>query len=417
MRHGAALPLALVALFQLSPVAAVAAPGTSVALDPYPRSQPSPLGRSQPPDFLDEDETVRARVDASGRVTGLVDDALIKIRGGGDYVVILPARVTQIADLGGDSVPGLQDGHVSFLGHATGQQQLGVEATLDMAQVKTLPVAVDISYRAGGRAIQAGAIPGVHGPVTVTVTARNLTAQPRQYVRGSAAAGPLAQVLEALRQASARYTPEVDLGGVLPVPATLALAPPTSTVTNSTFIPLTLTTTARLPAGTTVSAVTPGVDSSIDARGTRLAWVRQLPAAPGGPGLDSLSFTFESRAPRLPGLEVKADPVPLPAAVFTPPGGAGWSAYLARKTDRAAETLLAQEGMTSLHRIGELPQPLGRPGPGPVKVKYDFVLDSGTSRVAPPPPPPVRGQPVVVALAVAAAGVLVVGGARAWARH
>ncbi|GAC1577860.1 MAG: hypothetical protein NVS3B24_09460 [Candidatus Dormibacteria bacterium] len=418
MRWRRTLP-ALLVLASANPLAVAAAPAPGVApLDSYPVSAPSPLGSSIPPEFVDEDETVRARIDASGHVTSLVDDALIKIRGSGDYVLQLPARVSQVANLGGDSVPGLQDGHVSFLGHAVGAQQLGVEATLDIAQAKTLPLSIQLSYAAGGRVIPANDVVRARGPVTVTLVMTNLTAQPHAFVRGSASAAPLARVLDALRQAGGIYIPEVNLGDQLPVPAALPIQGPTRPETRDTFVPLAMTVSVKLPAGVSVTAPSPGADLTVDSHGTRLSWTRRLPATTEAPGVDTLSFTVSGGAHRPPALAIRADPLPLPAAVFTAPGGGSWAAYLGGRPDRAAETVLAQEGMASLHRIGELAQPLGRPGPGPVKVKYDFILDSVDAPRSPPTAPRgVRGQPAVVLLTIAATGAAALYAARTWARH
>ena len=419
MARAAGWATLLAAAAALAPLAAGAAPALVQApLDPYPVSAASPLGNSIPPEFLDEDETVRAHIDPTGHVVSLVDDALIKIRGSGDYVVQLPAKVTHISDLGGDSVPGLQDGHVSFLGHAIGAQTLAVEATLDMAQVATLPVALKVAYSVQGRPLSAADIPRTREPVTATITTTNLTAQAHAFVRGSAAAAPLAQVLDALRHAPEIYIPEINLADQLPVPAALTVAAPAVSEAHDTFVPLTLTTTVRLPSGVAATEVSPAADVTVDARGTRLVWVRHLPAGTEAPGTDTLSFTFAGPRLRLPAIDVKADPLPLPAAVFTPPGGGTWAAELAHRPDRTAPTLLAEEGMASLHRIGELTQPLGRPGPGPVKVKYDFILESGSApavRVA--RLPPVHGQPLVMLLAVAAGGAALFAAARVWVRN
>ena len=410
--------LLVVGVTAFAPLSAGAAAAVEAPLDPYPVSAPSPLGNSIPPDYLDEDETVRARIDPSGRVRSLVDDTLIKIRGAGDYVVQLPARVTQVANLGGDSVPGLQDGHVSFLGHAIGAQQLAVEATLDLAQASTLPVSLQVRYSTGGREVTASDIPRTHTPITVTMVMTNLTGQPHQFLRGSAPAAPLAQVLEALRRAPDIYIPEVFLGDQLPVPTTLPVSQPATVDSRQTFVPLTMTTTVRLPAGVTASATSPAADVTVDARGTRLLWVHHLPSGTDALGVDTLSFTFAGAHPRLPAIDIKADPLPLPAALFTPPGGGTWAAYLGGRADRTTETVLAQLGMASIHRIGELAQPLGRPGPGPVKVKYDFILDSAAApaeRV--PGPPPVRGQPLLIAVTLALGALAALFAARAWARH
>jgi hypothetical protein len=73
--------------------------------------------------------------------------------------------------------------------------------------------------------------------------------------------------------------------------------------------------------------------------------------------------------------------------------------------------------MASFHRIGDLVLPLGRPGPGPEKVRYEFILDSGTATAPAPPAAPVRAQPWAVLLVLAALAFGGVTAYWAWSRH
>ena len=410
---------ALCAGFTLLPAGAAAASpgGLAVPIDPYPVSAPSPVGDSRPPFFLDEDETVRAQLTPAGQVTSLVDDAILKLRGSGDYVIFLPAKVTQVHDLRGDTPPGLQGGRVSFLGNLVGQSQVGAEATLDLSVAQTMPLRVRLTYMSGGRVIPPSRVAGMSGPVTVQLEATNVTAQAQQFTRGNASAAALASVLDNLRQAGPLYTPETDLQAQLPLPAAINVSPPVTQEGHSVYVPLALTLTARLQPGALVGDAG-GADVTSDPRGDRLTWTEHLPAAPGSDtATRDFSFTYSARSARLPALDLRADPLPFPPAVFTPPGGASWAALLAGTADRADYLLLAEEGAASLHRIGELLQPLGRPGPGPVKVKYDFILESGAAPAPAPGPPPVHGQPWAIALAIIAGAFALANAAWAWARH
>jgi len=155
-----------------------------------------------------------------------------------------------------------------------------------------------------------------------------------------------------------------------------------------------------------------------DPRGARLTWTEHLPVSPGAAGAGrTFSFTYSVAHPRLPALDIRADPLPFGGAMFTPPDGGTWARYLTRVPDRSDYVLLAQEGAASLHRIGELVQPLGRPGPGPVKVKYDFVLDAGAAPPAVVPAIRVHGQPWAIGLAIILGGFVLLNAAWAWARH
>ena len=121
-----------------------------------------------------------------------------------------------------------------------------------------------------------------------------------------------------------------------------------------------------------------------------------------------------------PALDFNIAVLPLPASVFTPPAGGDWPTSLRSADPSTLETLgvKAQAGAASLHRIGDLAPPVNRPGPGPERVAYDLILDSGAVRTAPASPQePLRAQPWAIALALV--GALVVGANAwwAWSRH
>jgi hypothetical protein len=410
----------LLAAFALGATAlsmpALAAATIQAPIDPYPQAPPQPTGNSRPPLYLDDDETVRARLNPGGGVSALSDAVILRVRGSGDYAIFLPGTATAVANLGGDSPPGLQDGHVSFLGNLIGQGQLGADATLEPRAAAGLPLRVRFGYSAAGKPIDPASLGSQRGPVEVRIDVANLTAAPRQFARGNAAAANLAPILDTLGQVPAVYTPETDMATLLPLPSTLPV-PAARMEQHDTYVPFAISVAVKLAARETV-VDSGGADANTDPRGARLTWLRRLPAAPDGAGSESMTFTYSGAHPRLPSIEVKADPLPLPASVFAPPGGGRWAAYLARTPDRGGPTLLAQEGAASLHRIQDLVAPLNRPGPGPLKVRYDLVLDSGRVAVtqAPPAAPP-RAEAWAVILLFALASFAAANAVAAWARH
>jgi hypothetical protein len=195
------------------------------------------------------------------------------------------------------------------------------------------------------------------------------------------------------------------------------MSAPQSTESHDTYVPLSLLVSVRLPGDATVSDAG-GAVVTAEPKGSLLSWALRLPDGPVAGGAKALSFTYAATHPRVPAVEIRADSLPLPAALFTAPGGGAWRAYLGGIADRTAFGLLAQEGAASLHRIGDLTPPVGRPGPGPEKVKYDLVLDSGSATVTPPrPPPPAHGQLWAIALVIALGLFALLNAAWAWARH
>jgi hypothetical protein len=382
---------------------------------PYPQAIPRPVEGSVLPALVDDDERVIGDLAPDGKVVALRDDIKLQVAGSGDFALLLPGRVESITEQGGDEVPGLQDGRISFMGHLTGRKLLAAEARLDPAlYVPALPLRIDIHYFAGDREVDPRTAEGSGGDFREVISVHNLTGKPQAFVGGQPDRAALGQVLEALRGVPSVYTPETDLGSLYPLPTALPLtATSTSTLPlQTTFVPLTIDIDARLESGVNVGPVD-GATVTRDERGTRVRWRVVLPADPAGGGDVTRSLPFHADQLRLPGLDFNINVVPLPATLFTPPGNGPWSDYLATAGPDTLEqlSLKAQAGAASLHRIADLPPPVNRPGPGPEKVSYQLVLDSGQRPVALPAPAVPGPQPW--AWALLALGAVVVG-ANAW---
>jgi hypothetical protein len=391
-------------------------------ISPYPQAAPLPAVGSRLPSFVDDDEKVLVQLAPDGRVTSVRDELLIQVAGSGDYVLILPGPVEAVTNLAGDAVPGLDNGHVTFMGHLEGRKVLAAEARLDPKRYgPQLPIEVAIGYFEGGTRLDPGAAAGHSGTFREHVDIRNLTAKAFPFPTGAPDRSVLGQLLEALRGVPAIYTPETDLGSVYPLPALLALTPlagrPAS-LQKQVYVPLRVTVTTQLDSSSTLVSA-PGAQVTQDARGTRLQWTVRLPADTDSGGDSALDFTYTTRRLRTPAVNFNVAVLPLPASVFSSPGG-DWAAYLQTADASALESLAlkAQAGAASLHRIGDLPPPVNRPGPGPERVAYELILDSGSvPRLPTPAPAPLRPQPWAVALLLI--GALLVGANAwwAWSRH
>jgi hypothetical protein len=381
---------------------------------PYPQAIPLPAQGSLLPTFVDDDERVIGQLGADGRVVSLRDDIKLQVSGNGDFVVVMPGRVDGVVDQGGDEPPGLQDGRVSFMGHLAGKKLLAAEAQLDAAAyAPMLPLRIDIAYFSGDAQVDPQAAQGSAGDFRQVISLHNLTGKPQGFVAGRPDAASLAQALEALRGVPAVYTPETDLGSLYPLPSAIPVQPAANPLPLQTvFVPLTIDIDARLDPGVSVGDIK-GATITRDDRGTRVRWRVVLPADPAGGGDATLSLPYHSDHLRLPGLDFNVSVVPLPAAGFTPPGNGRWSDYLATASPDTQEQLSikAQAGAATLHRITDLQPPVSRPGPGPEKVSYQLLLDSGQQQAAAPAPVPATAQPW--ALALLAVGV-VVAAANAW---
>ena len=127
---------------------------------PYPQAAPMPAIGSRLPSLVDDDEKVLLQLAPDGRVTGMRDDLLIQVAGSGDYVLVLPGRVEAVLNQGGDAVPGLQDGHITFMGHLEGRKVLAAEARLDPKRyAPQLPVEIGIGYQQTGKRLDPGEAP------------------------------------------------------------------------------------------------------------------------------------------------------------------------------------------------------------------------------------------------------------------
>ncbi len=393
---------------------ALAASPTSVPLAPYPVAAAMPVGDSVLPQFVDDDELVRGQLNKDGSIGSMVDDLKIKIRGGGDYALHLPGPVLAVADQGGDSVPGLAQGRVSFLGHLdAGQKLLAAEATLDpRVHAAEVPVRVGITYHEDGSAGRG------RRRYTEAIEIDNVTGQTANLIKGAPDPVVLARALDALYGVPAVYTPEINLGLLYPMPTGLALRPPLSTAARTVYVPMSIDARVHLESDDGLIGAG-GADVKVDSRGTDLHWVTRLPQDAGAGGQLTLFFTFSGAAPlRVPAVDIRAQVLPLPAAGFTPTSGVTWTQAVRTARNLPDLAVLAQAGALSLHRIGDLAPPIGRPGAGPERVSYELVLASGQG---PKPQPtreaPLHPQPWAILLAFVAATFLLANGYWAWSRH
>ncbi len=407
----AVVALAIAAAY---PAVVLAAGPTVAPLSPYPVAAPMPVGDSVLPPFVDDDELVRAQLNRDGSIGSMADDLKIKINGGGDYALHLPGRVLTVADQGGDSVPGLFGGRVSFLGHLdTGQKLLAAEATLDPAlHAADIPLRVAISYQDGGSAGSG------RKSYTENIEIDNVTGQPATFLRGTPDPVALAQALDALHGVPVVYTPEINLATLYPMPARLALRAPVSTVARQGYVPLAIDARVHLENADRLVAAA-GAEVAVDSRGTQLHWVARLPQDTASDGKLTVSFTFTGPAPlREPAVDVRTQVLPLPAALFAPPAGTTWTQAVRASRNLADLAVLAQSGALSLHRIEDVSPPVGRPGAGPERISYELVLASGR---APKPravvEAPLHPQPWAIVLAALAATVVAVNAYWAWSRH
>jgi hypothetical protein len=388
-----------------------AALAADAPIDAYPTFPALPAEGSVLPAFLDDDELVVVRIDGDAKAVEMHDLITLKMQGQGDFDVRMPGLVRAVADRGGESPPSLDAGQVVFMGFIAGAKVASADATMDAkSYLPRIPVSLRIQHSVGGRVLTASQIkPG--NQVDETIEIGNLTGRDASVLRGEAlgAAGQkaLAQTLESLRAVARVYTPELNLNATFPLPSVIPLGPATD-VPVRLYVPMQVVATVRLPS--TVTLLDAGGSTVQQAgRTTRAVWSFSLPSALASGGDRALHLRYVSNGSP-PALDIKVTPFPFPAAVFQPPGSADWASALARQPATADLVVLAQTAAADTHRIGELTPLVGRPGPGPERVQYEFIFPAPPPAAAPPAAPP-RPQPLAIAAVV---GVLALGAANAW---
>jgi hypothetical protein len=396
-----------------APAPALGAGAVAVRLAPYPVVPSGPLGQSVLPGALDDDEVITARLRPDGGVQSMSDQVTLKVTGGGDYVLDLPGRAASVADSGGDSPPSLQDGRVEFLGHVEGSELLAADAQLPGTDESMLPVRVALTYESGGRPVDPVSLLGSSASITMQVSVTNATGADTQLITGrptTAGRGTLLRAAAALRGAVQDYSPEVPLQALHPLPESFSIAPPPAMGTVTVFVPLSVSVQVTLPRSARVSSeLSPHLARS--AKGDVVRWTDVLADSLGSPSRLAHEVAFSEQSFAVPGVEVSVDPAPPSSAAVS-----------------AAETMLAsgdyagaerniEYDAAALHHIADLVAPIGRPGPGPQRLRYQLVLDSRSARVRSAGAPP-RG-PYPLPLALSCLGLLALGlnGWWLWSRN
>ncbi|MEA2647518.1 MAG: hypothetical protein QOE92_2601 [Chloroflexota bacterium] len=404
-----------------APVAAVIALlSVAVPIAPYPKATPQPVGVNRLPSFVDDDELVLVQLAPDGSVRAMRSDIKLLVTGSSDFDITMPGPVLSVIDQGSDSPPALSDGRVQFLGHVEGSRLLSAEAGLDPAvYAPRLPMTIAVSYFQEGEQVDPEAMKGRAGTFREHISVRNLTARAQSFSSGQPDRAGLAQVLDAMRRAPDVYTPETDMQALFPLPPALEATTPVQEVTKDVYVPLSLVITAQLDANATVEQAA-GADVSPDDRGTRLRWRTHLPEDTDADGALDLDFTYRTSGHRVPAVDFNITVVPLPPALFAPPEGTDWAAYLraAPAAGLPGLAVRAQAAAAAFHRITDVQPPVNRPGGGPERVAYILTLDSGEVTPAEGPHPgPLHAEPWAVALLALASVVVAVNAWWAWSRH
>ena len=368
-------------------ILAVTAAAVLVPLGSYPVAPAGPLNGSVVPGLLDDDEQVVAHLSAEGSVLSLSDALTLKLHGSGDYVIRMVNPVTEVEARGGDARPGLENGHITFVGHVEGSAVLTGETRLDATRWK-LPLSASLgSKRSGGRTFY-------------KLEVANLTAQPRRLYHGAPVDRQALLDAESNLAGLARiYTPELNGQAAFSLPGGMALRPGAREVAAPVPIPFRVQVTAHVPDGVAV-ADAGGATVTHKGETALLTWRWDMPR--GSDDTSGRVAAFALAAPRgfAPLVEVSATPHPFAAA------GSG----------SAGDAFELQYAMAALHRIGDLPVPVDRPGGGPQQVRYLLVFDGHAAPPAGPARTP-RPQPLAVALTLAGLLALLAGAWFAWSRN
>jgi hypothetical protein len=350
------------------------------------------------PGPLRNDELVQVEVAGDGRVTRVRDEQRIRITGTGDYFLREAGPARAAVSLGGD-VPVLSFGDVLWQGFATGSRELAARIELDPElEAGHLPLAISLTFTAGGRRSTVGPDGQLPGPGVLTLTLDNTSSQRVSLPTGTdAAARQLAPALDRLL-GEAR-----DAGGRLPT--TRTGIPPQLHVTTGSIrqavqlMPLQLRGTLRVTAT--------GEQGSGSVSAVRIEKLLQ----------GSAQFRLAVSRPGKVALELTAVPALDPGSLLPPRGLASWAVWAASDPPvaerRAALDALVQAAATGSRAsayspyLGSQLEPQGR-------TEFRYVL--ATSRPVVAEPARLTPRPVPIGLAVLGALALLCSGAVLWRR-
>jgi hypothetical protein len=353
------------------------------------------------PGQVADSEVARVSLGPDGAVTGVAVTQTLTMSGVGDFNVVLPGPALHVVGPPDQATqPGLRRGTILYQGFVPGSKTLVATATLDPAFERfRVPVIVSVRYLQDGREVK----PPVTGPVEIMIGIANNSSRLVPVRLGSARAGDVASLLDALR--AELKAGRVPVAGTRGVPASLSSSTAVEVVRPPVTVPFAVSGAIGFSSGSIarLRVAAPGIPTS----GAGAAFRAVVPSARFPNGKVLIRMVGEAFRLGTPLLEMSvASMLPEPSQL-DPPGGGTWSRALARADAAEVRDALAlgQTTMWQALRRAEFDAYLGNPGTGPSRTRYEYVMGPVARRAAPQERAGVRPGAVVLALVAAALAI------------
>ncbi|MFN2471832.1 MAG: hypothetical protein ABR583_12780 [Gaiellaceae bacterium] len=311
-------------------------PGVPVTLTPPVGEIPQQALQSLLPGIVNNDLEVRAGVRLDGAVASVEVLQHLRVTGVGDYVLFVPAPVTDVLPVAGtQGQPGFQRGAVIWRGFSPGSRTLAALVRLGpVAAGRSLPLEVSLRATVGGRELIRGRR---SGELELTVEVRNRTETAVRTIAGRGKPRELGRALDLARRAIASGAP---------IPPILVQVADAGSATVRVDAPFRVTGEVVFAGGT------------IDGRPARVPVAGRV----GGTAPATLRVRLRGAAHDLgaPRLRLRAVPL-LDVSGLRPPDGGSWSRARPRNGRRMFS--LAVGTMLRLARAGQYREFLRNPDP------------------------------------------------------
>jgi hypothetical protein len=342
------------------------------------------------PGPVSDREQVGVRLTNKGSVHALTVVQRLVVHGLGDFSFKIPGPAQDVTALpSSENPPGLRRGSVLWAGFSDGKKLLAARMPLfPEREASRLPINVVVDGTIAGHPMDATAAQS--GPLDLTITLTNQSAQPVSIENPQADAGAVAPILDAVHATLKRNeVPRPGEGGV-PKAVPIKSAGPASE--EQIEAPFSAKGKLTFPSGTLSASDVTGGRVSTRAGRTTVSFGGLL----GGGRPMSVTVHIKGEATDLtrPVLAIEGSPaLPTPDSIAPPSGGTWAQAAASGAVSGKAMIVNLLETMWRVSRLRQFDAYLGNPDPtGPATTTYSFGFAPPPAAATGPAPQLKRGS-------------------------